>query len=85
MRRGFEQLIYHWLCAAHAAKRIDSLFDFLYKFQSLSEEDLTSAVTSFCTMYKKDVSEDLVEEMILLKKISRANLGVGDGQLSPLH
>lgn len=68
-----------------AAERIDSLFGFLYKFQSLSEEDLTSAVTSFCEKYKNDVSEDLVEEMILLKKISRANLGVGDTQLSPLH
>ena len=67
-----------------AAKRIDSLFGFLYKFQSLSE-DLTSAVTSFCTMYKKDVSEDLVEEVILLKKISRANLGVRDSSTrSPL-
>ena len=46
---------------------------------------LTSAVTSFCAMYNRDVSEDLVEEMLLLKKISRANLGQGDEQLSPLH
>ena len=66
-----------------AAKRIDSLFGFLYKFLSLSDEDLTSAVTSFCAMYKSDVSKDLVEEMILLKKISLANLG--DVQLSPLQ
>ena len=68
-----------------AAKHIDSLLGFLYKFQLLSEEDLTSAVTSFCAMYNRDVSEDLVEEMLLLKKISRANLGQGDEQLSPLH
>eukprot|EP00731_Ephydatia_muelleri_P000596 Em0001g596a len=66
-----------------AAKRIDSLFGFLYKFLSLSDEDLTSAVTSFCAMYKSDVSKDLVKEMILLKKISLANLG--DVQLSPLQ
>ena len=66
-----------------AAKRIDSLFGFLYKFLSLSDEDLTSAVTRFCAMYKSDVSKDLVEEMILLKKISLANLG--DVQLSPLQ
>ena len=66
-----------------AAKRIDSLFGFLYKFLSLSDEDLTSGVTSFCAMYKSDVSKDLVEEMILLKKISLANLG--DVQLSPLQ
>ena len=44
-----------------AAKRIDSLFGFLYKFLSLSDEDLTSAVTSFCAMYKSDVSKDLVK------------------------
>jgi len=68
-----------------AAKHIDSLLGFLYKFQLLSEEDLSSAVTSFCAMYNRDVSEDLVEEMLLLKKISRANLGQGDEQLSPLH
>ena len=65
-----------------AAKRIDSLFGFLYKFLSLSDEDLTSAVTSFCAMYKSDVSKDLVEEIIFLK-ISLANLG--DVQLSPLQ
>ena len=68
-----------------AAKLIDSLFGFLYKFKSLSEEDLTNAVTNFCAMYTKDVSKDLVEEMILLKKISNANLGEGDEQMSPLH
>ena len=34
-------------------------------------------------MYKSDVSKNLVEEMILLKKISLANLG--DVQLSPLQ
>jgi len=34
---------------------------FQYKFQSLYEEDLTSAVRSFCAIYNKDVSEDLVE------------------------
>ena len=66
-----------------AAKRIDSLFGFLYKFLSLSDEDLTSAVINFCAMYKSDLSKDLVEEMIFLKKISLANLG--DVQLSPLQ
>ena len=66
-----------------AAKCIDSLFGFLYKFLSLSDEDLTSAVTRFCAVYKSDVSKDLVKEMILLKKISLANLE--DVQLSPLQ
>ena len=66
-----------------AAKHIDSLFGFLYKFQSLSDEDLTSAVTSFCAMYKNDVSKEMVEEMMLLKKIRHANLG--DVQMSPLQ
>ena len=55
----------------------------MYKFQSLSDEDLTSAVTSFCAMYKNDVSKEMVEEMILLKKIRHANLG--DVQMSPLQ
>ena len=59
------------------------LFGFLYKFQSLSDEDLTSAVTSFCAMYKNDVSKEMVEEMMLLKKIRHANLG--DVQMSPLQ
>ena len=55
----------------------------MYKFQSLSDEDLTSAVTSFCTMYKNDVSKEMVDEMMLLKKIRHANLG--DVQMSPLQ
>eukprot|EP00731_Ephydatia_muelleri_P019060 Em0011g1100a len=66
-----------------AAKHIDSLFGFLYKFQSLSDEDLTSAVTSFCAIFKNDVSKEMVEEMMLLKKIRHVNLG--DVQMSPLQ
>ena len=49
----------------------------------LSDEDLTSAVTSFCAMYKNNVSKEMVEEMMLLKKIRHANLG--DVQMSPLQ
>ena len=38
----------------------------MYKFQSLSDEDLTSAVTSFCAMYKNYVSKEMVEEMMFI-------------------
>ena len=44
---------------------------------------MTSAVTSFCAMYKNDVSKEMVEEMMLLKKIRHTNLG--DVQMSPLQ
>ncbi|KAL5517724.1 hypothetical protein EMCRGX_G003328 [Ephydatia muelleri] len=47
------------------------------------DEDLTLLSQVFVPCTKSDVSKDLVKEMILLKKISLANLG--DVQLSPLQ
>jgi len=50
-----------------AAKCIDSLFCFLYKFQSLTEEGLTSASQVFAQCTRK-TPKNLVEEMILLSR-----------------
>lgn len=70
--------------AFDAAKRIDKTSGFLYKFLSMSEEELVSATKNFCSEYKTDVSEDLTEEILLLKKISCVNLGVREQEPTPM-
>jgi hypothetical protein len=66
-----------------AAKHIDSLFGFLYKYQTMTEEELTSCTERFCKEYENDVSADLTAEMILLRNTSNAN--IGERQLAPLN
>eukprot|EP00731_Ephydatia_muelleri_P006012 Em0003g260a len=81
MRRDNEAALYS-PCACHSLNLCGSNAAQCCS-ESLSDEDLTSAVTSFCAMYKNDVSKEMVEEMMLLKKIRHANLG--DVQMSPLQ
>jgi hypothetical protein len=62
-----------------AAKRIDKKFGFLYKFLSFVNVRRRACVS----YYKTDVSEDLTEEILLLKKISCVSLGVREQEPTP--
>jgi len=67
----------------NAARKIDSLFCFLYKYQTMTEDELINSTSRFQQEYAEDVSSDLTDEMLLLKKTSSVTLG-SDMFLSPL-
>ena len=64
-------------------RRINSNFGFLWKYQSMKEEDVQAQALTFAVDYTVDVSEELVGEMLHLKAIHNENLGIDI--LSPLH
>src|SRR6218665_155191 len=66
-----------------AVRRIDKMFGFFYKYYSMPVGDLKLAATRFYSKYTHDVSEQLVEEVLLLWKVGCANFGTAD-QPSPL-
>ena len=52
---------------------ICTLFGFLWQFNTLSNEDLSSVADQFCQRYSKHISREWFEELIFLKRIYSAN------------
>lgn len=56
-----------------AARDINNLFSFLWNYQHIDATELKSSAENFVSFYSSDVSEELVEECLLLKSIHCAN------------
>ena len=56
---------------------ICTLFGFLWQFSRLSNEDLLFAAEKFQLQYNKEISKDLSEELIFLKRIYSTNFKMG--------
>lgn len=53
--------------------KLNDIFNFLWLFPSMDEDDVDKAATKFVDKYNVDVSKDLVEEIMHLKHIYSAN------------
>ena len=59
-----------------AAKNICELFDFLWQFKQLNENELSQKTINFQLKYSKHVSNDIENEMLLLKRIFDVNFKI---------
>lgn len=64
-------------------QEIENTFSFLWQYLSLSDDDIHMKTQSFTDIYKDDVSEDLIQEVLDLKTIHVANFG--DKELAPFN
>jgi len=65
-----------------AARNLNELFSVVWKYTTMSIEDVRFAAKELAERYSVDMTDDLVGELELLKAIQAANLG--DVALSPL-
>ena len=65
-----------------AAKEISERFSFLWNYLTMPPEEVEEKSRSLAEEYPADISQDLVQEMMHLPSVHRANFG--DAPLSPL-
>ena len=67
----------------NAARKISQNFSFLWKYLTMSPQELEQASASMIHEYPKDHSHDIIQEMNHLPTVHRANFG--SAQLTPLE
>ena len=66
-----------------AARDINILFSFLWSYPHIDSTELKSSAQKFVSFYNTDVSEELIEECLLLKSVHSANFS--EPLYSPLN